>query len=440
MIPASIPPLVFRHAQDAAFYWMQRDSSLDSPYLRLEKLAYFDAMLDAHLEGLWVAQAEGWSRTLADLKRWKGPAEAFVCAWLAVVGPDAQRRREVMAAIGASADGCLRGVISALAWAPLTLARTALLEWSAPEAGELGHVAALRATALIEPPPDTPPIELAAPLEAYSRCAAAPVRAAACRVAAHFSDAHKPAWLEALMADPVDAVRAEAAIALLEGGRREALSVLWRCVAAQIPLAAALTGWPRKLALRRLDRWVRVLAARVALGDAAIPALIERLPVRESLLFVLYHADPAYLPFVVAQMKGETFARRAGWVWQCMTDIDLEREGLTKAQPGPNELPSETWLTKAGDNIDSGLPVPDADAVTAWLARQPALAGGRRVMAGRTLDVAGAKALLDTAPQGLRAVAASFLAAHSALPPVNPRARASVQRRHSQPTASEVPR
>jgi len=54
-IPQFIPPLVARHAEDAAFYWMQRNANAHSPLLRFERLMHFDQLLTAHLDGLRVA-------------------------------------------------------------------------------------------------------------------------------------------------------------------------------------------------------------------------------------------------------------------------------------------------------------------------------------------------------------------------------------------------
>ena len=51
-----IPPLITRHAGDAGFYWQQRDGSVHSPLVGLSHLLEFDRLLDAHLDGLRVAE------------------------------------------------------------------------------------------------------------------------------------------------------------------------------------------------------------------------------------------------------------------------------------------------------------------------------------------------------------------------------------------------
>ena len=53
-----IPPLITRHAGDAAFYWQQRDGSVHSPLVGLSHLLEFDRLLDAHLDGLRVVRTK----------------------------------------------------------------------------------------------------------------------------------------------------------------------------------------------------------------------------------------------------------------------------------------------------------------------------------------------------------------------------------------------
>ena len=81
--PPIIPPLVTRHAGDAAFYWQQHDGSAHSPLVGLPQLLEFDRLLDAHLDGLRVAGEPGWEIALAQLQRWQRAPEVFVCAVLA---------------------------------------------------------------------------------------------------------------------------------------------------------------------------------------------------------------------------------------------------------------------------------------------------------------------------------------------------------------------
>ena len=70
-----IEPLIARHAEDAAFYWMQRSTNAHSPLLRFDRLMHFDRLLNAHLDGLRVAREAGWEHALKNLQRWKSSGE-----------------------------------------------------------------------------------------------------------------------------------------------------------------------------------------------------------------------------------------------------------------------------------------------------------------------------------------------------------------------------
>lgn len=103
----SIPSLVARHAGDAAFYWTQWDISAYSPLVGLPQLAQIDRLLMAHLDGLRVAGAAGWERTLGELVRWQGAGETFVCALLAIESDAAGfRLKKIWDVIRRDPGGC----------------------------------------------------------------------------------------------------------------------------------------------------------------------------------------------------------------------------------------------------------------------------------------------------------------------------------------------
>ena len=114
MIPAIIEPLIAGHATDAAFYWLQIDQSISSFHLRPVRLRLFSNRLEAHLEGLEVARAEGVQPAFAALERWKKPGEAFVCTRLVSQHPDGASLGRLASHLEAQPDTLLRGAISSL--------------------------------------------------------------------------------------------------------------------------------------------------------------------------------------------------------------------------------------------------------------------------------------------------------------------------------------
>lgn len=400
---APITAVLRRHAQDAAFYWQQLDASLTEPGLRAQRLLHFARLLAAHLEGLQVAGPAALAPALEALTRWRKPGEAFAAVYAALACGEAQAQAEVFACIARDPAGLLRGAISALATAPQgpvhAFCEAAWGRLSEPAAQHTAVdltqcVAALRASAL-----------RGWPLDEAVRTAALDhphpaVRAAACRACAGAPE------LAPLLADPDLTVRAEAAIGL-HTEPLQAAGVLWQCVAAQAQWCSQATGWHRLQTQRRLARWLRHLAWLAPLGHADIPVLLAHLPLREALRFVLFHGDPTYLGFVRQALAEAEQARWAGFVWQSLTGVDLVANGLTLAEP-PIDL--DAGLTRARQDGDQGLPLPDPDAVS----NHPANAvlsqlAGQRVLLGQTLSPAFVASLLGIEadqPQLLRAVAA----------------------------------
>lgn len=428
--PTVIEPLVRRHAEDAAFYWAQHDASAESPRLDLSGLARFGQLLSAHLEGLKVAGRAGWPLCLAALERWKKPAEAFVATYTAIAVADASQCEALLAQVRARPDELLRGVISALAWIPLEQALPVIKEWAGTEGDSVMQVAALRAVALIGADAFA---AIEQPLERFIDGPDEHVRAAACRVAAHYASAEPiSAALLVRLQDPALAVRAEAAIALSSGrmsasrngdGDVQAALVLSDCIAAQVAVLNAATGWYRKQALRRLNRWVQHLCALQPDGlDCS--GLLEMLPRRMALRFVAYRGDSAYLPYVVKQMSIPGEARYAGWVWQTITGVDLSAAGLSLPEP-VRDVEADA-IQEVSVDADLGLVLPDAEAIKRF---PTSLVGGQRYLLGLALNPTNALAALKTASQAQRNIAAHYLELNH--PPVRISVRAPVLRQVS---------
>jgi hypothetical protein len=276
--------------------------------------------------------------------------------------------------------------------------------WSSTEPVDL--VLALRASALLgaEPPEAMALLQHANPH----------VRAAACRAIGPA----RPDLLGPLLNDSTTAVRAEAVIAWNAGAPCDAQSPeavswmssqLWHCVVEQAGVLVRATGWYRVPARRRLDRWLRELAALVPVGHPDTGALMKLLPVRQALNFSLHHGDPALLDFVVAAMRDPADARWAGWVWQCLTAVDLTREGLTAEDP-PLDL--DAPMTAAQQDADAGLPLPDPSRVNAHPASRRGWPRGQRLLLAGTAHPHLLRDVLDPArdqAQALRFIAADAL-------------------------------
>ncbi len=402
-----IAPLVTRHAEDAAFYWSQLDSSDRSTQIGFDKYAHFNRLLDAHLEGLAVAGTDGLQPALAALQRWNGAGEAFACAWLALQMTDPDAMATLLAQVRKHPDGLLRGLISALAWGPRAVALPWIARLGLADADTADQVAALRAAALIGREAIN---ALPVPLTVFLASPNASVRAAACRAAVPEDRAVLTPVLWTALRDTDLAVRAEAAIALARCGEPEGVAlVLGQCVAAQAACHEQATGWHRKQAARRLTRWARHLAVLTPIGQPDLPQLLDGLPVRVGLTFILHHGDCTYLPHAIECMADPAVARYAGWVWQTLTGIDLAANGLTLPDSASDDGMVES-ITEARLDADQALPMPDEPAVrTCHFARELTFPRGVRSLLGKELTPVRALEVLENAPQALRGIAARAL-------------------------------
>lgn len=431
-----ITPLVRRHAEDAAFYWNQHDTCASSTQLGLPGLSKLSHLLAAHLEGLTVAGADAWQLCNGALERWRKPAEAFVCAYVALTLADTAYIDALLKSVRAHPDQLLRGVVSALAWLPVTDACRMIAQWTGTTSDSVMQVAALRAIAVIG---RDAALVMAQPLTAFLTDPDHYVRAAACRAACVVPDGAGPgegvdAALEALLEDPVAAVRAEAAIALgsrnhsgqvRHSAARPFLPVLWQCAIAQAEISNSATGWHRMQAQRRLERWVQQLALLHIPGEECRAAL-DVLPARVRLRFIACQGDPVHLPLVVDHMDIPGLERYAGWVWQTMTGVDLAGSGMSLPEPEPDK--PAPLVTELGNDADFGLSYPDVAAVR----RYPlsGLAHGQRYIGGVLLTPSYARDLLVNAPQAVRSVAADCVRQSYPGLCLSVRAGALVQRAH----------
>ncbi len=410
-----IPALVARHAGDAAFYWQQHDASLSAPLVGLPQLLEYSRLLDAHLDGLRIAGDAGWAAALGELKRWNGAPEMFVATLLALESRACgDRLASVWAMAGVRPERALRGLVSALAWhADPAPALVWLRHWLMHATGVPVplQVACWRALALRRRDLQDAECQCFAVLLPGALAATdAHLRAAACR----FAQGRDAGLLPAMLQDSEAAVRAEAAIGILGAsaraagagapphpeGRMRAVEVLWLACHALAQSLPRLSGWYRYRAEHRLTRWVRELAMSAPLGHPGVARLLEMLPPRLALWFVLHHADACYLPWVEQRMADPAVARFAGWVWSMVTGVDLQGQGWV--HPPKKDDGSGT----AVDARDAGLPEPDGATIAAVGLRLPAHVPH---LMGKPLEGEHAKDVLRNGPQALRWVAARHL-------------------------------
>ncbi|CDX29115.1 conserved hypothetical protein [Mesorhizobium sp. ORS 3359] len=116
-----VPDVVRQHAEQAAFFWAQRDTLMEDDPPNLNVVAGVDRRLEANLDGLRIAGPAAWPFVVAAYEDFPEKGELFLYAWMAIEQNDARRVAEAVE-LGRQRDDP-RGLVGALAWhKPATIA------------------------------------------------------------------------------------------------------------------------------------------------------------------------------------------------------------------------------------------------------------------------------------------------------------------------------
>jgi hypothetical protein len=92
----AVLPVLYQHAEEAAFLWLLRSDAVSQPHYLLSDLAKLDTRVSAHLDGLKVGGEPAWKIAQEELKR-GGAGEAFVIAALSLDARDWNTFRPLIA-------------------------------------------------------------------------------------------------------------------------------------------------------------------------------------------------------------------------------------------------------------------------------------------------------------------------------------------------------
>lgn len=335
-----------------------RSVLIAAPHVKLYHLRRLDDRITAHLDGLAVAGEFG-SNLCEEALETPGVGEIFVATVRALEEKDPLRMDKLFALVGAVPEA-QPGLISAFGWV------------SAPYLQ--GTAAALLSSK-----------------EPFKRL----VGVAAC--AMHGAD--PGAALAQSLTDPDPQLRARALRTVGELGRRDLLAV---CVDALKDEDAGARFWAawsavllgdRTQAIQELESFVllpnsfRSRALRLLLKVLDLPSAqrllttIAQVPANKRLLIqgAGIAGDAQYLPWLIAQMADDPFARLAGESFSMITGLDLayldlERKPPENFEAGPTENPEDENIEM---DPDDSLPWPDQVRIQQWWA-----ANGQRFQPG----------------------------------------------------------
>ena len=107
--------VVRQHAEQAAFFWAQRDTLMMEDPPDLHVVAGIDRRLETNLDGLRIAGPAAWPFVVAAYEDFPEKGELFIYAWMAIEQSDGRRLAEAVE-LGRQSENDGHGLIGALAW------------------------------------------------------------------------------------------------------------------------------------------------------------------------------------------------------------------------------------------------------------------------------------------------------------------------------------
>lgn len=389
-MPAIVRSVVPQHAEESAFLWILRNNAIRAPHYAMKDLVNSDARIDAHLDGLRIADVVGWE--LCEQALTSGEVgEVFTAAVMAFESGDVQRIQAVLDVAVTSTD-LARGAISALGWLPYAQAEPrihALLHSNDLNIRRVGLAAS--AVHRVDP---------GAALNAALNDADVSLKSRALRAVGELGrhdlvpvlqrefnvedEACRfwSAWSAARLGDDAGG-RTLNTFADHPNYQTRALQMILRCL-------------PRSLAANRLSE----------LMERDIP---QRLVVQGMGII----GDPLYIPALLQLMAIPEIARVAGESFTMITGVDLAYQDLEMDAPkdfeaGPTENPEDEDVSL---DSDEDLPWPNPALVEKWWdANKSQFREGERYLLGQPIDANNAQRVLRVGRQRQRIAAALELA------------------------------
>jgi uncharacterized protein (TIGR02270 family) len=402
--------VVLQHDEDTTFLWLQRHNAVRAPHYALKDLVKIDDRLEAHLDGMRVAGDEGWELALTQLKH-REAGEHFAAMVLAL---ESGRKERIAAVVErASADGPLRGVVSALGWVDWEIAKPAVAGLIATDDPRRRHIA-IAACAIAR----TDPARHLSVALAHRDGA---LRARACRAIGELGRNDLLGEMAPLLAAEVDNVRFWAAWSASLLGDPRGFAPLWKFIgsAGWHRTVCALAVLLRALPAAQAQDWLKTLGRDPARRRAAIAG-------------IGVYGDPTYVPWLIRQMADLKYTRLAGEAFSMITGadlayIDLDRRPPEGAETGPNDDPADPDVDLDPDNW---LPWPDPERVAKWWAAQKGgYTPGTRYLLGKPITPESLADVLRNGRQRQRAAAALELAIRNGGMLFETRARGDLQQR-----------
>ncbi len=355
--------VIYRHVGDASFYWSQIDKISYSNTVTIDGVLNFEKILTAHLDGVIEANRIGWDISLNQLERWRGAGEIFVCSFIALSSPpelSLPKWKIIEKILIADPYRMLRGVVSAILRLKNRESRNWIIHFLKQRDSDLTKIIAWRCLAassniISQVDKESLYFIFRDSLNSENKF----LRVSACRAIHSFDSSAEISKL--YINDEEFIVSAEAGIISSQYDNcNYGIDAIWRAIYKMATISLTQKGYDKFKSLHSLNRLVRYFGIFSPIGHPSIPKLLDILPTRLSILFLINHADPRYLPWIKNQLINPECSRLAGWAWSALCGIDIEKSNLTYP---PMKLDSEN--INLTDDLDPGLPLPIFEKINA---------------------------------------------------------------------------
>jgi len=381
--------VITQHAEDAAFLWTQRDQAVKAPNYLLKDLSDLDERVEAHLDGLRIADHVGWQICEEALES-EEPGEIFTAGVLAFESGDTERIQKVLDT-GISSPELERALISALGWIEFDKVGHIIrnfLDSDNPEIRRVG-IAAFTVhrrdpgTVLSQTITDSDLRLRTRALKAageLGRTDLLPLIVKSCS-SPDIDCRFYAAWSSARLGNRTDSVLDVLKKFTEESGpySERAMDIAIRCM--NVPQAK---DW-----LQKMKNNTELLRLST-IGEGAL-------------------GDPKLIGNIISLMQKEDIARAAGEAFSMITGLDLAYEDLEQDQPegfesGPSEEPEDEEVSL---DKDEDLPWPAPDLIGKWWNdNKKNFRAGRRYLNGNEINKSSLYETLKHGNQRQRAAAA----------------------------------
>ena len=357
-----LPAVIEQHSDEASYLWLIRNRLVYAPHAGLAELTQHDERIEAHLDGLRLADEAGWKIIGGALK--SGFSEyVFATAVLAFGEDDQGRIRQVMTSVKNDREKAC-SLISALGWIPYQQAEPFIRNLF-DSVSAFDRYVGIAATAIQRRNPghileesvtDRNPLLKERALFAIGELGLGAVMGGLLRENLGHDDA---------------SIRFSAAWSATLSGDAEAVEVLKSFVVPDSPY--------REMALNTLLRRMKQPAALSFQDHLKLSHDTLSLAVMGAGII----GDPVLVPWLLEQMKTPELARIAGEAFTMITGAVIDRGELRGMRPegfeaGPNDDPNDCNVAMDEDEY---LPWPDPELMAKWWDKNK----GRYVSATRHL-------------------------------------------------------